>query len=379
MTTKECPNYHRCKHFCDQAADRCLTCYRESRQAGLKARLARKPVNAAAAVQDDLQERRRAEEHRDLQARYKVLQVQFEQRGRELEAVERLSTGVETYQIKPGHSSGTSEATVVVLASDWHLEETVGPELGILKNRFNPEIATQRVEKFFQKTHRLTNLLAQDIKIDTMVLALLGDFITNAELHDGDNAESTSAAPTHAIVDAQNKIASGIEFLLNHSKRKLVIPCHSGNHARTTRKTRFSTENGHSLEYLMYKHLAGYFRSEPRVQFIIPDGPHSYINIYDQTVRLQHGHMIKFGGGVGGLFIPAFKAFSQYNKAQHADLDVMGHFHQSKDGGSFLCNGSLIGYNSFALSIRADYETPRQTMFMMDKKRGRTCTWPILL
>lgn len=379
MTTKRCPNYRQCKHFCDQAADRCLTCYQESRQAGMRARLSRKPVNAAAAVQDDLQERRRAEEHRDLQARYKVLQAQFEQRGRELEAVERLSTGVETYEIKPGHSSGTSEATVVVLASDWHLEETVGPELGILKNRFNPKIATQRVEKFFQKTHRLTNLLAQDIKIDTMVLALLGDFITNAELHDGDNAESTSAAPTHAIVDAQNKIASGIEFLLNHSKRKLVIPCHSGNHARTTRKTRFSTENGHSLEYLMYKHLAGYFRSESRVQFIIPDGPHSYINIYDQTVRLQHGHMIKFGGGVGGLFIPAFKAFSQYNKAQHADLDVMGHFHQSKDGGSFLCNGSLIGYNSFALSIRADYETPRQTMFMMDKKRGRTCTWPILL
>jgi hypothetical protein len=38
----------------------------------------------------------------------------------------------------------------------------------------------------------------------------------------------------------------------------------------------------------------------------------------------------------------------------------------------------MIGYNSFALSIKADYEKPRQALFLMDKKRGRTCLWPIV-
>ena len=79
------------------------------------------------------------------------------------------------------------------------------------------------------------------------------------------------------------------------------------------------------------------------------------------------------------MFIPAYKAVSQWDKGRRADLDIFGHFHQTKDGGKFLCNGSLIGYNSFALRIKADYEPPQQTLLLVDKKRGRTCTWPILL
>ena len=52
----------------------------------------------------------------------------------------------------------------------------------------------------------------------------------------------------------------GIDYLLRNSKLNIILVCHSGNHARTTRTTRFGAENGHSLEYLMYLHLAAYFR-----------------------------------------------------------------------------------------------------------------------
>jgi hypothetical protein len=38
----------------------------------------------------------------------------------------------------------------------------------------------------------------------------------------------------------------------------------------------------------------------------------------------------------------------------------------------------MIGFNTYALSIKADYERPKQTLLLLDKKRGRTCTWPIL-
>jgi hypothetical protein len=68
-----------------------------------------------------------------------------------------------------------------------------------------------------------------------------------------------------------------------------------------------------------------------------------------------------------------------WDRAKRANLNVFGHFHQLVDGGSFICNGSLIGYNSFALSIKSAFEPPKQALFLMDKKRGRTCTWPILL
>lgn len=374
MTTKRCPN-RGCKRYCDQAAKQCLPCHRAAAQKSLQERLTHRPEQR---VQVDLQERKSVRDLRDLQVRYKTLQGEFEAQQKQLEAVAGLKAGIETHTIHPVAPKGTSEATVVAVASDWHIEEIVIKNMVSGLNESNLALSRAKADKFFVKTLRLTNLLAKDIRIDNMVVPLLGDFITG-NIHGEDNAETNECKPTEAIVLAQNWIASGIELLLNNSKRNLVFPCHSGNHARTTQKTRFGAENGHSLEFLMYHHLAAYFRNEKRVQFIIPQGPHSYLDVYDQTIRFHHGHMLKYSGGIGGLFIPAYKNIAKWNDGRHADLDVFGHFHQSKDGGSFLCNGSGIGYNTYALSIGASFEVPKQTLFLMDKKRGRTCTWPILV
>jgi hypothetical protein len=80
------------------------------------------------------------------------------------------------------------------------------------------------------------------------------------------------------------------------------------------------------------------------------------------------------------LFIPAFKKISQWNKAKHADIDVFQHFHQQKDGGNFICGGSLCGFDEFALSIGADFEVPQQLFFLVDHKRKqKTLTCPIFL
>lgn len=364
----------KCKGGCNRMVARenktglCSACYRAQRKA----------TSAPATVASDRERQRTQEELSTLRRKYAEALKTIERQDRDLNTVEELSSNMTTFVIDPiEKSAGTNEGTVVLVASDWHVEENVGPEVSGL-NKYNLEIARDRATRFFQKGLRLTELLQKDITINTMVLALLGDFITN-DIHDAENAEVNEVLPIHALLEAQGMIISGIEFLLEHSKLELVIPCHSGNHARTTKTTRFTTENGHSLEYLMYKHLAVYFRDEPRVTFIIPEGMHSYVQIYGQTIRFHHGHSVKYQGGVGGIYIPVNKAIAQWNKGRHADLDVFGHFHQMRDGGNFICNGSLIGYNAFALSIKADFEPPKQALFLMDKKRGRTCTWPILM
>jgi hypothetical protein len=328
-------------------------------------------------VETDRANARRKDEVSSLKERYKHALEIIADLEAKVETVVALDEGVKPFLIEPKHGSGTSEGTAVAVASDWHIEELVGAEVNGL-NIYNPEIARERAIRFFQSLVRLVKLLQQDIKIETLILALLGDFITN-QIHDAENAETNALQPTHALVTAQNYIVSGIEFLLNHTKLKLLIPCHSGNHGRTTKTTRFTSENGHSFEYLMYLHLQTYFKGNDRVQFIIPPGMHSYVDVYGSTIRFHHGHAIKYGGGVGGIYIPVNKAIAQWNKGRHADLDVFGHFHQLRDGGNFLCNGSLIGYNGYAMSIKADYEKPRQTLFLMDKRRGRTCCWPILV
>lgn len=312
------------------------------------------------------------------------LRLKYSEALRTIESLEKnqgvlqvLKGSVQPFAITPKFGSGTSEATAVMVASDWHCEERVDPAKVNGMNEYDLDIAKARATKFFRAGLRLVDLLKQDVKIPTIVLPLLGDFITG-QIHGAENAESNLLLPTDAIVYAQNLLVSGIEFMLERHDGDIIIICHSGNHARTTLTTRFGSEHGHSYEYLMYLHLATYFKHELRIRFEVAKGYHTYLPIYGKMIRFHHGHEVKYGGGVGGIFIPTYKAISQWNKARVADLDVFGHFHQLKDGGNFITNGSLIGYNAFAQAIKADYEQPKQTLFLMDKKRGRTCTWPIL-
>lgn len=327
-------------------------------------------------VQHELSLSRLKDGKKEVDSQYKIALRKIADLEREKQAFVDIHSGARSFVIKPAKGC-KSEATAVWLASDWHVGEnvTLGQTNGL--NRYNLKIAQQRAEAFFRNGLRLTNLAAHDISVNTIVLALLGDFITG-HLH-LDAVENNNLLPVDETLFAQSLIISGIEYILNNSEYKLIIPCHSGNHGRTTKFPHFGSENGHSLEFFMYNSIANYFRNEPRVSMSIPEGSHSYMDIYGYKIRFLHGHDVKFGGGVGGITIPLNKAISQWDKARPAYLTCIGHFHQRFDGGHFMVNGSLIGYNAFALSIKASAERPQQQFALIDKVRGKTLVAPILL
>lgn len=340
-------------------------------------------VTPQEAVTQDRENRKLRDEVSRLKVRYNETLKTLDAMERDRAAMTVMSAGHAPVEIVPSEGQTGNEGTVVVVLSDWHCEEVVKSETVSGLNEYNLDTCTRRATKTFQAAHNLIHLLEERIHIPHIVLALLGDFITG-NIHGEENAETNALQPMYAITFAMNLLVGGMQFLLDNTTADFTIPCHSGNHARTTLKTRFGAENGHSLEYLLYLMLAEHFRHEPRITFMIAEGMHSYVDVYPghpgaTKIRFHHGHAVKYGGGVGGIYIPVNKAIAQWSKARHADLDVFGHFHQMRDGGNFLCNGSLIGYNTFALSIKADYEKPRQLLFLIDRKRGRTCTWPILV
>ena len=288
-----------------------------------------------------------------------------------------LRFGVKTEPIVSLPKNGKSEATAVILCSDWHIEERVKSTSVSGLNEYTLEIAKKRSDKFWRTSARMVRIFKRDIPIPQIVLWLGGDFLSG-NIHE-ELLETCELPPVEAAILAQNWLASGIEYLLNQTACDLIIPCSVGNHSRITAKTRVSTETGNSLELFIYHALAQHFAGESRVKFILPEGYHTYLNIYGKTLRFHHGHGTKYQGGIGGIFIPAFKAIAQWNKGRSAYLDCFGHWHSAKDGGSFLLNGSLIGYNAYALSIKADFETPRQMFFLMDSVRGKTLTCPIIV
>ena len=323
----------------------------------------------------DMEKLRINHEEKDNDKKYKQALKRIEALEEERRQILAVKKNITTFKILPTAGS-KSEATAIWLASDWHVGEkvTLGQTNNI--NEYNPTLSKYRGEEYFRNGLKLTKMLGQDVEIKTIILALLGDFITG-HLH-SQAVETNYLPPAEEALYAQEIIASGIEYILENSKYDLIVPCASGNHGRTTKFSEFGSENGHSWEYFMYCNLRDHFRNEKRVTFIISEGAHTYIDVFQYPVRFLHGHDIKFGGGVGGITIPVNKAIAQWDKGKKAYLTCFGHFHQKLDGNFFVANGSMIGYNSFALSIKASAEPPAQQMFLIDRERGKTIVAPIL-
>lgn len=279
----------------------------------------------------------------------------------------------------PVSKTQRDESVAVVLASDWHYEEEVTPESTNFMNKFTLDVADSRIKNFFGNTVKMLSKEQKDSEIKTMILALLGDFITG-NIHE-DNVESSQLGVGDALWRVKSRIHSGIEFILDNTDVDLVIPCHSGNHGRHTKKQFIANERNNSLEWLMYKSIAEIWSGHKRVKFLVGDAYHSFVQVFPgYTIRFHHGHNVRYGGGVGGITIPINKAVAQWNRSRAAQLDCMGHFHQYCDGGNFVVNSSLIGYSPYGISVKGAYERPSQSFFLINGKYlEKTCSSKIFL
>lgn len=306
---------------------------------------------------------------------YRVALKEIDRLRGELETLTEMVDTVSTYEI-PKKKGVAHSAVAFAIASDWHVEENVDPKTVDGSNKYNMRIAKARVEMFFQSTLRLVQKEQQDIRIDTLVLALLGDFISS-NIHD-ELMETCEVPPTDAAIFAQNLLASGIEYILANSSLKLIIPCCVGNHSRITEKVHVSTEHGNSLEWMIYNNMARHFAKEKRVTFVLSRGYFTFVNVYGFLIRFHHGHAMKYGGGIGGLTVPVIKAIARYDMDKKAHLDVFGHFHNRMDGNKFICNGSLIGDSPYGKRL-GFMGKPEQAFFLIDEKEGKTITAPIFV
>lgn len=277
--------------------------------------------------------------------------------------------------------STNKEATVVILASDWHTDEVVDLAAMNDLNEFNLQIAEKRAELFFTHSLKLINLLENASKINTVVFAALGDFISGW-IHPA-LIESSLLTPPEALIKAYELLLSGLKFLIDKGNfEQLIFVGCVGNHGRITTKPRDKGLVKKSYEWLLYEFLARKLANtkySEKIKFLLPKGYFNWLTIYNFDIRFHHGDDIQYRGGVGGIHIPLKKALAQWNKARQAYLDVMGHWHTRENSEDYSINGSLVGYNEYAIRIKADYRKPMQSLFEIHPKYGKTAEFPIVL
>jgi len=284
---------------------------------------------------------------------------------------DKAAAGTHPMAIRPLLKKAPGEACALAVASDWHLYERVLPAEVSGLNEYNPAIARASCEEFFRAVVKWTCVDRSAVKVPQLILALLGDLLTN-QLHI-DQVECNAGTVQEEFMFALEILTGGIDFLLKEGGfDKIIVPCCDGNHGRDTEKIRVSNRVRHSHEWLLYNILRKMYANEPRIEFVIADGIHLYMDVYGRTVRFHHGDAMKYQGGIGGLTIPVKKAIGEWNKARRADLDVFGHWHTTIDDVQFISNGSGLGYAPYSLSIKAAFERPTQSFALLDKDRWIT-------
>lgn len=281
----------------------------------------------------------------------------------------------------PKNSEYRDEITSISLLSDIHFEETVEPSLIDYINEYNPSIAIRRTTLYFTRLLWMINSLRKGgFNIKNHVLAILGDVI-NGYIHE-EFIEMNAMSPIEASMQIESLLIDGIRFLVDNGEfETLHVIMTRGNHGRTTTRKRYSSGYKNSYEYMIYHNIRKWFATHgyENVMFIIPDGEFVHMKVYDKMLSFSHGDHFGYRGGIGGVLIP-FKGFMyKHNKIVPVDKYFIGHWHTSENIKEGMINGSVIGYNSFAMGHSFAPEPPMQWLQLLDSKRGFTIATPIIL
>jgi len=269
--------------------------------------------------------------------------------------------------------------TVVACKCDWHAEEKIDPAVINGQNEFNLDICRKRVERSWRKDLDLLNFTRGFSRVNNMVIWLGGDLV-NGTIHE-ELEESNFLSPVYACQYIIDLVLPGVQLLLKEGDLKHIdIVTSHGNHGRSTSRMRHSTGDGHSWEQMVYLEIERLLRNEPKVACKIERGYHNLVDIEGHRVRFHHGHGLRYQGGVGGITIPVNKAIAQWNKSlRPADYDVFGHWHQYLDLWRWTSCGCAVGYNAYAIAIKAEYQPPTQTFLAFHKDRGKVLSLPVFV
>jgi len=261
----------------------------------------------------------------------------------------------------------------VALFSDAHIEEVVEPSSVLGLNKYNSDVAKERVTKYFVNLARCLN----EDQVTDLIFASLGDTISGF-IHE-ELAQTNSMSPLEATYLAQNLIYNGLEYLVGNTNLKTIkFIGIVGNHSRTTKKIQHSNGFKLSYEWLMYQNIKQQcILANLPIEFCLPESEVAIIETPDQKkLMFCHGFQIKAQGTntVCGIYPALNRLNMKWKQIFNQDKIYLGHFHSCIAIPNVVVNGSIIGYNTFALSNGFAYEEPAQMYQVFDTNMGELLT-----
>lgn len=280
----------------------------------------------------------------------------------------------------PPARSKASQSVPTLLLSDLHWGEVVDKHQMSGVNEYNIEIANRRLDTVVSKAIALLRDSIAGEEYPGFVLCLAGDMVAG-DIHE-ELRETNEGTAVTALLDLLRSLISQITLLANEFGR-VYVPCVAGNHGRLTHKPRAKRRNETNLDWLLYQFLKLQFQGDPRIIIDAPTTPELTYKVFNHTYHLCHGDQLGKGGdGIIGAFGPIIRGDHKRRSLQAQlsrpyDTLVHCHYHTYAATRRFIGNGSLVGFDEFAMSIGCGYEVPQQAFWLTHPEHGITFSMPI--
>jgi predicted phosphodiesterase len=277
--------------------------------------------------------------------------------------------------------SGSHHATPVLFISDTHVPEVVNADMIRGVNEYNYEIAEARLKEVISGAIKICRVYTAGVEIDGIVVMFGGDLFTGFIHEELRRTAKMNLLPS--LIKLHDMLIGALESL-REEFGYVSVKCVVGNHGRIDLKPQHKTYVEDNFEWLLYKMIEGYFKTDERVHVEVATAPEIMFDVYKTRILLTHGHQIKGGQGLTGLIntvlrneIKLNRQFAFCGPEYHFDLLCLAHFHQLVFLQNLVVNGSIIGYTEYANSILAQYQPPQQALFFITPERGKTIQVPI--
>lgn len=292
-----------------------------------------------------------------------------------LDVLAKVAVEEANWLTKPARAVHTGRGTPVLMLSDLHLDEVVDLKEMNHANRYDRRIGELRLDKTIYKTIEILRDYWHGTTYDGIVLVLGGD-IFSGNIHD-ELRETNEDTMLGSVAHWIPRIAGAIALLADEFG-KVHVPVVSGNHGRSTLKKRYKRNARDNFDWFIGVQLAAMFANDDRVTFAVSDAQDTTFDVYGWRVMLTHGDQTGGGGGIGGIWPPIMRMLAKKQQAHAAmgrgfDLGIMGHWHQLTWGQGFIINGSLKGYDEFAMGLNFRPEVAQQALWVMSPER--MITW----
>lgn len=283
--------------------------------------------------------------------------------------------------LAPKKKSKARHGTVVTMLSDTHFDEVVNPDEVGGVNAYNRDIATLRLKRYFDKIIELSRDHLAGLTFDGAILSLNGDLFSG-DIHE-ELVETNEDTILGSVLYWLEHIAAGIDMMADEFGH-VHVPVTVGNHGRRTRKPRMKTRVKDNFDWMIGALISREFRDDDRVTFDIPETTGCQVDIYNRTLRFEHGDSFRGGSGIAGIWSPIARGHSKRSQAQAAidqpyDLLCLGHWHQLIFGQNWFINGALKGYDEYAMINGFGFEPPQQGMWVETPEHGMTWRGPVVV